>query len=180
MDAPREPTIDDIKLKLENLNDYLKNYSYNIKNKYNFGDKTYKNKIKMDSFILNETNNIKILIKNLLPKMEDNHYYQNDNFTKFMQIINEINGVFRELDMKLKIPDLFDANFETAKIESTTNFNKYILYFIFAIFIIGCLIYITKNPEAGNIDMFILVLAVLIIIYYLYDYIMKKKKLWKK
>lgn len=181
MDNPREPSIDAIKKKLESLNDYLNNYSYNISSKYQNNYMTYDTKKKTDNFILNETNDIRRMIKNVFPKMADNQYYQNVSFTKFLQLIKEINGTFRELDIKLKIPDKFDANFEITKVQSSSNFNQYILYFIFAIFIIGCLIYISKKPEAGNIDMFILALAILIIIYYLYDYVVNKngkKKIW--
>jgi hypothetical protein len=44
-----------------------------------------------------------------------------------------------------------------------------------AIFVLGALIHIFKNPEVENLDMFILVLAVIILAYYVYDYFYVKK-----
>jgi len=178
MNNAREPTIDDIKERITKLNDKMLSYDKSTNYAIETSSTKYaKNKI-IDDKLLREAKNIKILIDNLGPKMQQFNSFSNANYGALNQRINELNDTFINLNINLKIPDLFDGNFETSQIESTSNFNKYILYFIFAIFIIGCLIYITKNPEAGNIDMFILALAILILAYYLYEYITTKKKNW--
>ena len=69
-----------------------------------------------------------------------------------------------------------DENFELTKITTTSNFSYYMLYLIFTIFIVGCLIYVFKNPEDSNLDMFILSLSGMIFAYYVYDYYKKRKR----
>lgn len=69
-----------------------------------------------------------------------------------------------------------NAKFELTKITTDSNYSNYILYLIFMIFIVGCLIYIFKNPEGNNLDIFILVLAGLIFVYYVYDYYKKLQR----
>jgi hypothetical protein len=126
--------------------------------------------------ILQEMADVNKLLNSILPKQDDNQFNLNSNIAPLLKQIEELKVTSAELKTLDELPDLFDANFEITKLTTTSNFNKYILYFLFAAFVVGCLAYITQNPDSGNLDMFILALAILILVYYVYEYLKNKRR----
>ena len=79
--------------------------------------------------------------------------------------------------MKLKADELeLDGQYKTTSLNAESKFSKYILYLILLIFVAGCLFYIYMVPKSGNLDMFMLALGIIIIGYYIYDYVVKKMR----
>ena len=66
------------------------------------------------------------------------------------------------------------AQNELSEIKINSNYFTYVLYFFFTIFVVASLIYIHRNPEVQNLDMFILKLAIFVLLYYLYEYLITK------
>jgi hypothetical protein len=76
----------------------------------------------------------------------------------------------------LEEPAKLDGNYEMSEIIQKSNFFKYILYLFFAIFVVACLGLLYFFPTAAYLDMFIMILAAIIIIYYSYDYFENRNK----
>ena len=90
-------------------------------------------------------------------------------------LLNEINAMQKEMVTFDKIqnqPTELDGNYEVTSIQTNANFYKYILYFFMTFFIISCLVVIYWFPTVASekIDYFILALAGIILIYYVWDY----------
>jgi len=116
------------------------------------------------------------LIKIIIPKGDGYKAAMDMNVTRLLTKNTELQEQHVKLLEKLKEPMKLDENFELTKITTTSNFSYYMLYLIFTIFIVGCLIYVFKNPEESNLDMFILALAGMIFAYYVYDYYKNRKR----
>jgi hypothetical protein len=121
--------------------------------------------------IVGEINEINDLIASTLPSMNDNIEKKDSNKEMLLNQVNQLKITYNKLMEDLKKPISLDGTYQVSVIQAHSNFSKYILYLLFAIFIVGSLIYIFKNPEVGNLDMFIMVLAVFIFIYYTYEFI---------
>lgn len=79
--------------------------------------------------------------------------------------------------LKLKADELeLDGQYKTTSLNAESKFSKYILYLILLIFVAGCLFYIYMVPKSGNLDMFMLALGIIVIGYYIYDYIIQKMR----
>ena len=128
------------------------------------------------SFIINELNNINSLINRISPRIDENRTKINSNVSKLINTFNVMNVEFDKLEAELEKPIELNGHYEMSKMKTSSNYGNYIMFLLFAIFIIGCLIYIYKNPEGGNLDMFILGLALIILAYYLYEYYVTKIK----
>ena len=115
------------------------------------------------------------LVEKIAPKGTSNRAAIDANYANLLTQYHEMTKQYEELNTELNNKtDLLKGNYEVAQLSTTTNFLTYILYIFFAIFIIGCLIYVYMFPEAGNLDMFILALAVIILVYYIYEIILEK------
>ena len=128
------------------------------------------------SFIISEINNINSLINRISPRLDENRTKINSNVSKLINTFNVMNVEFDKLETELEKPVELNGHYEISKMKTSANYGNYIMFLLFAIFIIGCLIYIYKNPEGGNLDMFILGLALIILAYYLYEYYVTKIK----
>jgi membrane-bound ClpP family serine protease len=113
------------------------------------------------------------------PMEQKNRDAVNFNIEKLNDMMDELTIKTTELQEKeneIKNEYQFDGNYEASLIKTTSTFYKNIMFVLLAIFVIGCLIYIYAFPESGKLDMFILGLAIIIVGYYLYDYIVKKNR----
>ncbi len=116
-------------------------------------------------------------IANIAPNSENNKAAMELNVAKLIAQNHAVlalyanNGPFKEA---MNDPSKLEAEYEVAQVKITSNFNMYVFYLLFTIFIVVCLIYIYRNPESGNLDMFILVLAVIIFSYQIYDHYFRK------
>lgn len=116
------------------------------------------------------------LINTVMPNMTDNVTYKTNNSQKLLDHYIKLKSTFDELQTELEEPIRLDGNYEMTSIRVSSNFSNFILILLFTLFMIGSLIFIFKNPDVGNLDMFILALAVIIFVYYLYEYIQKRRK----
>jgi len=128
-----------------------------------------------DAIIL-EINEINTLINNILPMIKTNKAQTDASVLSFLNDFEKMNAEFKALAIELNKPIELEGNYEMTRIKTTANFGHYVLFLICTIFIFGCLIYVFNNPEVGNIDLFILALAVIILAYYLYMYIVMKMR----
>ena len=126
--------------------------------------------------ILNDLSDLNTLIHNTDRSVADNIKAKERNSPILLAQFIELKKTFDELQEDLKEPILLDGNYEMTTLNVDSNYGRYLLFFLFTVFMIGSLIYIFKNPEVGNLDMFILVLAVIIFVYYIYEYIQDRKK----
>lgn len=126
--------------------------------------------------ILSELNEINKLIHSTDSTVADNIKYKERNSPILLAQFIELKKTFDELQEDLKEPILLDGNYEMTSINVKSKYGNYVLFLLLGLFMIGSLIYIFKNPEVGNLDIFILVLAVIIFVYYIYEYIQVKKR----
>ena len=128
----------------------------------------------LDAQITQKINALNSLVSKVAPKGTANRAAIDANYTNILAQYTEMKSKYDELLTELQNPELLKGNYEVAQLTTNTKYFTYILYIFFTIFIIGCLIYLYMFPEAGNLDMFILALAVIIIVYYTYDVLLKK------
>ena len=126
------------------------------------------------NLIINNIENINNLIKKISPKINENKTKIDANANNLLTKFKSMKNTFNALETELAKPIDLTANYEMSKIKTSSTYGNYMLFFIFTVFIVGCLIYIYKKPEAGNLDMFILVLAIFILVYYIYEYYIEK------
>ena len=160
----REPTINIIKGKLADLQEKIN---------------TYKPVHSLDftnDAILTEINDITTLIYSTYPLKKDNITYKNSKIAPLLSQLNKLKTTYAELAVDLQKPVELEGNYEVSKIQVASNYSHFILFLLCTVFISVSLVYIFKNPEVGNLDMFILGLAVIILIYYIYEYIQKKRR----
>lgn len=122
-------------------------------------------------------------VNNVMIKQEQAEVNNRSNVGENIQILKEkiieLNSKMTELNQKeeeIKNEYDFEGPYEASLTKTTSTFYKNILFVLLAMFVIGCLIYIYAFPESGKLDMFILGLAIIIVGYYLYDYIVKKNR----
>ena len=130
--------------------------------------------------ILFKINDINTLLANIAPKMKDNLNFKDENKGVLLAQFKQLEMTFHQLNEKLKKPLVLEGNYEVSQIKTTGNYSNFILFVLFAIFMVVSLIFIVINPEIGNLDMFMLALALLIVIYYIYEYYTMKKRIGKK
>ena len=128
----------------------------------------------MRDFIKSEIENINNLIKQLSPKATENKTKIDENADRLVSTFEAMNDSFTELEAELAKPSELTGKYEMSKLKTSSNYGHFILIFIFTVVIVGCLIYIYSKPEEGNLDMFILILAILILVYYIYEYYVAK------
>ena len=116
------------------------------------------------------------MIKSTNPTVADNIKYKERNSPILLDQFMQLKSTFDELQEHLKEPILMDGNYEMTSIRVVSKYGNYVLYLLLTLFMIGSLFYIFKNPEVGNLDMFILALAVIIFVYYIYEYIQERKR----
>lgn len=172
MYADREPTITDIKRRIAQLNTDINNFATERINKNN--QRQYLQN-KNDS-ISQEIRNIHRLLQNVVPKIEDNNTLKDKNIPILLAKLAESQATYADLVEHSLIPNYFDASNEETKINAESNFNQYVLYLIFIIFFMIGLFFVLKNPEAGNLDMLMLILAIYILLYYVYQYYVMKSQ----
>jgi hypothetical protein len=174
--ADMEPTITSIIAKINDLQRRIINYASD-NSTTPLIMRSSSDKIIIDNYNINltdEAKNIRDLILVLEPKREDN-YTTMQNWAPIL--LTQLNKMMRQYDLVKNTvhSDPLDGPNEVAQIKINTNFYAYVLSGLCAIFVLGALIHIFKNPEVENLDMFILVLAVIILAYYGYDYFYVKK-----
>jgi hypothetical protein len=128
----------------------------------------------MRDAIVADFNAINLLINQILPVTDANKTLADASVLTFLNEYQQLNDNFNVLVAELKKPMELDASYEVSHIKTESNFDHYILYMVGALFFVGSLIYILINPEVGNLDLFILALAILILAYHLYVYISQK------
>jgi hypothetical protein len=130
----------------------------------------------MGDSIHSQINEIDTLIKTVLPKMYDNEGHKDKIILPLLKQIEELKVTYKKLEKEAKKPNYFENKVEAEKIKATSSFNNYVLYLIYFILFFIALFFILKNPEAGNLDMFILMLGISIFIYYAYEYYVMKQR----
>jgi hypothetical protein len=126
--------------------------------------------IQLREAIYNQINNIKILIDNVFPKMQDNIFKKNSSVLPLLNKIQELQMTYAELLEEANIPDYHRAGTETAHIKANSDFNQYKWYLLFTVLFLIAFFFILKNPESGNLDTFMLALSGGVIVYYVYQY----------
>ena len=121
------------------------------------------------------------LVKKATPYSDANRGIMSAGAPALMAQINAMNASFEELQEKLNNnTDAFKfkestSMFEVSQTITSSNFIKYMLYLFSAIFVLACLCLLYFFPSVAYLDMFILSLAIIIIVYYAYDYFQTRK-----
>ena len=122
-----------------------------------------------------EAKNIRDLILELEPKREDNYTTMQNWAPILLSQLDQMMEKFA-LAQSSEHNSPLEGKVEDGEIKANVMYYSYMFSLIFVIFILGALFYIYKNPEVKNLDMFILVLAIIILAYYGYDYYANKEK----
>lgn len=130
--------------------------------------------------ILFKINDIDTLLTNIEPIQKDNLKFKETNTAPLLAQLNDLKATYRQLQKELKKPLLLEGNYEVSGIKTAAIFSNYMLILVFTLFFVVSLIYIYKNPEVGNLDLFILAIAIMILLYYLYEYIQKRRRIGKR
>ena len=134
-----------------------------------------------------EINEIKNLVKKTLPSKVTNEAAIDSNVLKINKTIVQLENAITELDRKTTEaytnnpnydPEILEGNYQHSTLYSNSKFYHYSAYILFSIFIIVSLIYIYINPTETSLDIFILALSLLILVYYIYDYVKRGKKIF--
>ena len=136
---------------------------------------------KLYTQINNQATTLDSLVKKATPYSDANRGIMSAGAPALMAQINEMNASFEALQDKLnnktdayKFEEL-ESSFEVAQTTTSSNFIKYMLYLFSAIFVLACLCLLYFFPSVAYLDMFILSLAIIIIVYYAYDYFQTRK-----
>jgi len=143
---------------------------------YKLINNTDTNRDKESGAILERIDEITELIESTFPLQNDNITYTNKNIKPLLTQFNDLQKTYAQMIEDYKKPIQLQGNYEVSTIQVQSNFSQYTLYILFTLFIIGSLFHIFKNPEVGNLDMFILALALMILAYYVYEYIQMRKR----
>jgi hypothetical protein len=149
--------------------------SMDISNNINLQDTKQQLDIMYD-VIKKSGSDINNLIQQLSPLQAAQQNLIKTNIPILLKEIDDMQIELVTFDKNKNQPTELDGNYEVTSIQTTSNFYKYILYFFVTFFIIGCLVVIYWFPTLASekIDYFILALAGIIIIYYLWDYFANK------
>ena len=134
----------------------------------------------MNVNIQDKINDIDTMITKITPIRAKNVRTMNTNTEPLLAELAELKETYRLLLIELKYPLILEGKEEVTGLAATANFSKYMLLFVFTLFLVISLIHIYKNPELGHLDLFILAIALVILVYYLYEYIQKRKRTGKK
>ena len=126
--------------------------------------------------ILNLATAINTGLKAIQPIETANETRIEENVSTLLQTMDEMNQEMIRLTAEQGKPKELDGNAEDIEIKTNSKFLKYICYFLFTAFVVGCLIFLNYSPTEGKLDMFILALAVVIAVYYIYDYFQPRMK----
>ena len=149
-------------------------YDYNlVTNDSEYLEKSNK---KSSENIYRQIKDIQTLIENVSPKVVENNTLKDTNATTLLAKLDQAQATYAALVEEIKIPDYYTASNEAANIKTNSNFNHYVLYLIFTILFLIGLLFVLKNPEAGNLDTMMLILGIGIILYHGYEYYMKKQR----
>jgi hypothetical protein len=139
--------------------------------------------IQMRNDLTTEINNIKNLVGNILPSKDNYKSAMTSNANKLIQLMNTFEQSIVDLDNKRQHiiennpeydHEILEGKFQNSTLDTNTQFYKYSMYLIFAVFITISMIYIYLNPEETSLDMFMLAFALFILMYYIYDYFKRK------
>ncbi len=130
----------------------------------------------MSDEILIELNELKRLIKSTENSVENNINHKDSNIPILLSHFEQLKTTYEELQKDLQKPIELDGNYEMTSIRVSSKYSNYLLFLLITLFMIGSLIYIFKNPEVGNLDMFIIAVAIIIFVYYIYEYIQARKR----
>jgi len=143
--------------------------------------------LKLRDDIYTEINEIKNLVKTILPNKVNNNAAIGSNVFKINETIVQLENAITELDRKTTEaytnnpdydPEILEGNYQHTTLDVNSKFYHYSAYILFAIFIIASLIYIYINPDETSLDIFMLALSILILLYYIYDYFKRKPKVF--
>jgi hypothetical protein len=127
--------------------------------------------------IMTELDDLNNLITSIKKPEDDIYAAMDKNTATLLKQYTQLQTTFLALQADLQEPIKLDGSYEATSIQVTEKFSKYILVFLFTVFFIGALCFIFIKPDAGNLDMFMLGLAIIIIVYYLYEYIQKRRRM---
>lgn len=161
---------------IDNYDDVINNGSEEDIQQFNYiVDQTvelYTYIIKAYNLMKNKATSINNLIAITLPKQDGNRLAIEANVQEMITEVSELNQEVIDLNAAVNQPDEFASNYDDSLLKTTSNLYQYALYFIFFCFIIGCLIVVYMFPAeaSGNLDYFILGLAGIIAVYYIYTF----------
>lgn len=161
---------------IDNYDDVINNGSEEDIQQFNYiVDQTvelYTYIIKAYNLMKNKATSINNLIAITLPKQDGNRLAIEANVQEMITEVSELNQAVIDLNAAVNQPDEFASNYDDSLLKTTSNLYQYALYFIFFCFIIGCLIVVYMFPAeaSGNLDYFILGLAGIIAVYYIYTF----------
>jgi len=171
------PNITAIKTQIDDLRQRVASYKNSISNTPIIGrDSDQQATIdNLNSSIQLEAESIGNKIKEFKDVRDDNNA-SIDNRAPILK--NQVNDMMSQYEAVKEIvytsEDSMIAQNELSEIKIKSYFFTYVLYFIFTMFVVASLIYIQRNPEVQNLDMFILKLAIFVLLYYLYEYLITK------
>lgn len=140
---------------------------------------------KLYNVILAKKMEINRIIEKILPSRDRNIAKIDITIAKIRDKLEELDEKNAELGhvtadeqkaIKLKEAEL-EGSYSASIIKTESKFSIYILYLLLLIFVTVSLFYIYIVPESGNLDMFMLALGIIVIGYYLYDYVTKKNRM---
>ena len=161
---------------IDNYDDVINNGSEEDIQQFNYiVDQTvelYTYIIRAYNLMKNKATSINNLIAITLPKQDGNRLAIEANVQEMITEVSELNQAVIDLNAAVNQPDEFASNYDDSLLKTTSNLYQYALYFIFFCFIIGCLIVVYMFPAeaSGNLDYFILGLAGIIAVYYIYTF----------
>jgi hypothetical protein len=144
-----------------------------ISNNVDYLEKSNK---KSSENIYQQIKDIQTLIQNVSPKVVENNTLKDLNITALLAKLAHAQRTYADLLEEININESYIASNETENLKANSNFNKYVLYLIFTILFLVGLIFVLKNPEAGNLDILMLILGLGILLYYGYEYYVIKQR----
>ena len=172
-----EPIVIDIKHKMNELstkmNDYVtahNEYTRSLKRSSTTATVTKEQLEKMDIEIVGLRDEIYELLGNILPYGIQNQRVMQTNKTDLFAKVNELKDKYTLLKAQLNEPIKYEDEYQDSSIKYDSSFYHYIAYFLITLIIIVCVFLIYSSTDGSNIDLFIVVLALIVGGYHLYSH----------
>jgi len=171
------------------LSDTKTNYSNSILNAQSWIIKpNISSIVKMKNDISMEINEIKNLVKKILPSNVNYKSAIKSNAHRLLKTMDTLDQTIIDIEKKRKHiaennpeydEELLEGTYQNMTIDTNAKFYNYSIYLLVILVISIIMLYIYNNPYENGIDSIILFISILILMYYLYDYFNLKQKILK-
>ena len=172
-----EPIVIDIKHKMNELRNKMKDYvtahneyTSSLTRSRRTATITANQLEQMDIEIIELRDEIYELLGNIVPYGIQNQRVLQTNKMNLFSKVNELKDEYTLLKAQLNEQIKYEDEYQDSSIKYDSSFYHYIEYFLITLIIIVCVFLIYSSTDGSNIDLFIIVLALIVGGYHVYSH----------